>query len=85
MTTLLLDTHAYVWALTRPNRLSGPARTAIEAANNIVFVSAATAWEIVIKYRAKCNIRFCRESSAITPTGPTTPSSGSFPPWVMVQ
>lgn len=52
MTILLLDTHAYVWALTDPDRLSGRARTAIETPSNIVVVSAATAWEIAIKYRA---------------------------------
>ncbi len=52
MTTLLLDTHAYVWALTDPDRLSGRARSAIEAPSNVVLVSAATAWEMAIKYRA---------------------------------
>jgi len=52
VTILLLDTHAYVWALTDPDRLSGRARTAIEAPSNAVLVSAATAWEIAIKHRA---------------------------------
>lgn len=52
MTTLLLDTHAYVWALTDPHRLSGRARTAIETPSNTVVVSADTAWEVAIKYRA---------------------------------
>ena len=52
MTILLLDTHAYVWALTDPDRLSGRARTAIEAPSNAVLVSAATAWEMAIKHRA---------------------------------
>lgn len=52
MTILLLDTHAYVWALTEPARLSRRARTAIEASSNAVLVSAATAWEMAIKHRA---------------------------------
>ena len=52
MTILLLDTHAYVWALTDPDRLSDRARTAIEAPSNSVLVSAATAWEMAIKHRA---------------------------------
>lgn len=52
MSTLLLDTHAYVWALTAPERLSPPAREAIETANNVLLVSAATAWEMAIKHRA---------------------------------
>lgn len=51
MTILLLDTHAYVWALTDPDRLSGRARTAIEEPSNAVLVSAATAWEMAIKHR----------------------------------
>jgi len=52
VTILLLDTHAYVWALTEPARLSRRARTAIEASSNAVLVSAATAWEMAIKHRA---------------------------------
>jgi len=52
VTLLLLDTHAYVWALTDPARLSRRARTAIEAPGNALLVSAATAWEMAIKHRA---------------------------------
>ena len=52
MTILLLDTHAYVWAITDPDRLSVRARTAIEAPSNALLVSAATAWEMAIKHRA---------------------------------
>lgn len=36
MTILLLDTHAHVWALMGPDRLSGHARAAIEAPGNAV-------------------------------------------------
>lgn len=52
MTTVLLDTHAYVWALTAPDRLSDPARQAIQTPTNTLLVSAATAWEMAIKNRA---------------------------------
>jgi PIN domain nuclease of toxin-antitoxin system len=52
VTALLLDTHAYVWALTDPDRLSGRARDAIKTPSNALFVSAATTWEMAIKYRA---------------------------------
>lgn len=52
MTLLLLDTHAYVWALADPDRLSPRARTAIEAPGNALLVSAATTWEMAIKLRA---------------------------------
>jgi PIN domain nuclease of toxin-antitoxin system len=46
---LSLDTHVLLWALSAPERLSTAARDAIEDPANIVFVSAAVAWEIEIK------------------------------------
>ena len=46
---LLLDTHVLLWALDNSSSLSEPARAAIEDGNNLVFVSAASAWEIAIK------------------------------------
>jgi PIN domain nuclease of toxin-antitoxin system len=48
---LLLDTHALLWWLAGDRRLSTPARRAIENAENAVFVSAASAWEISTKHR----------------------------------
>ncbi len=52
MTVLLLDTHAYVWAVTAPDRLSDRARAAIVDAGNQLLVSAASVWEMAIKHRA---------------------------------
>lgn len=52
MSALLLDTHAYVWALTAPERLSPRAREAIGTATNEVLVSAVSTWEMAIKHRA---------------------------------
>ncbi len=46
---LLLDTHAFLWAIDDNPKLSRKARAAIVNGNNMVFVSAATAWEIFIK------------------------------------
>ena len=46
---LLLDTHALIWALENNPTLDDRARTAIIDGHNLVFVSAATAWEISIK------------------------------------
>ena len=46
---LLLDTHAFLWAIDNDPQLSQKAREAIINGNNVVFVSAATAWEISIK------------------------------------
>src|SRR5215217_9601704 len=48
---LLPDTHALVWWWTVDHRLPSPARAAIAAAGNSVFVSAATGWEIATKHR----------------------------------
>jgi PIN domain nuclease of toxin-antitoxin system len=52
VSVLLLDTHAYVWALTAPDRLSDRARTAITDVGNQLLVSAASMWEMAIKHRA---------------------------------
>ena len=49
---LLLDTHALLWWLTDDSRLSSAAYRAIEDASNDVLVSAASAWEIAIKYQS---------------------------------
>lgn len=46
---MLLDTHALVWALSDPERLPVALRSAIEARSNVVYVSAASVWEIAIK------------------------------------
>ncbi len=46
---LLLDTHVLLWWLDDPSVLSKTAETAIRDLDNIVLVSAATFWEIVIK------------------------------------
>jgi PIN domain nuclease of toxin-antitoxin system len=46
---LLLDTHVLLWTLDDSRALSQEARAAITNGKNVVFVSAATAWEISIK------------------------------------
>ncbi len=46
---LLLDTHVFLWAVDNNPNLSPAAREAIVDGQNIVYVSAATAWEISIK------------------------------------
>lgn len=46
---LLLDTHALLWWLDDAPELSDTARAAIASGGNVVFVSAATIWEIRIK------------------------------------
>jgi PIN domain nuclease of toxin-antitoxin system len=45
---ILLDTHLLLWALSQPGKLSSATRNQIENAE--VFVSAASIWEITIKF-----------------------------------
>jgi PIN domain nuclease of toxin-antitoxin system len=49
---LLLDTHALLWWLADDRRLGPKAREAIGDSDNLVFVSAASAWEIAVKRAA---------------------------------
>lgn len=46
---LLLDTQALLWWLGDSTELGETARSAIGDGNNVVFVSAASAWEMEIK------------------------------------
>lgn len=46
---LLLDTHVLLWTLSNPSRLDSTLRGVIEDPTNLVFVSAASAWEIEVK------------------------------------
>ena len=49
MVRLLLDTHAVLWTLAEPHKLSATTRRAVEDARNEVFVSVVSGWEIAIK------------------------------------
>lgn len=46
---LLLDTHILLWWLADDRRLGAKTRALISAADNSVYVSAASAWEMSIK------------------------------------
>ena len=46
---IILDTHVVLWALENNSTLSDKAAEAIIDADNMVFVSAASVWEIGIK------------------------------------
>ena len=46
---LLLDTHVLLWWLDDPTLLAEEAQRAIGDGDNLIFVSAAVAWEIAIK------------------------------------
>ena len=48
---LLLDTHAFLWAVMQPAKLSPKARRLLENPANDLMVSAASAWETATKFR----------------------------------
>jgi PIN domain nuclease of toxin-antitoxin system len=47
---ILLDTHVALWAITDSPRLTARARELILAPSSVVWISAATIWEIAIKH-----------------------------------
>ncbi len=47
---ILLDTNAWLWTVSAPERLSSHARALIEDRGHELYLSAASAWEIAIKY-----------------------------------
>ena len=49
MRKILLDTHALLWWLLDDKKLGTSARKLIENPRNVIFVSAASIWEISIK------------------------------------
>jgi PIN domain nuclease of toxin-antitoxin system len=50
---LLLDTHVLLWALISPKQLAKKARSEIENPANDVLFSAASIWEIAVKWALK--------------------------------
>ena len=50
--TLLIDSHLLLWWLADSPALPAVARSAISDERNLIFVSAATAWEIALKKSA---------------------------------
>lgn len=47
---ILLDTSAWLWMLTEPERFSPERRAQLESSSTDLFLSAASSWEIAIKY-----------------------------------
>jgi PIN domain nuclease of toxin-antitoxin system len=47
---ILLDTQVWLWMIARPERLSVRARQLVVGAEHQLLLSAASAWEIAIKY-----------------------------------
>jgi len=51
MTSYLLDTHVWLWLQAEPNRLDPAALDLLADRRNELTLSAASSWEIAIKYR----------------------------------
>lgn len=51
MSELLVDTHVLLWAMAEPEKLTPAADEALSDPDTVVWVSAATAWEIATKLR----------------------------------
>lgn len=47
---ILLDTHVWLWSLTAPEKLGVEARALLSDQSNTLLLSAASAWEMAIKY-----------------------------------
>jgi PIN domain nuclease of toxin-antitoxin system len=58
---VLLDTHVLLWVLVAPEKLHPSARAIVEDTENDVMFSAASIWEIAIKFALK------RDDFAIAP------------------
>ncbi len=52
-TRILLDTHVWLWMNGEPERLSSTARDLLSDADNVLFLSAASVWEIAIKVASR--------------------------------
>lgn len=86
---LLLDTHALLWWLAEPDRLSPTAHQAMADPGHRVHVSAASGWEIATKVRlgklpAASELLDDLPQLAVTPWPIETPSIGSWllrPSW----
>lgn len=49
----LLDTHVFIWAMEKKKRLPESIKNEITNPDNIIFISVATVWEIIIKSAKK--------------------------------
>ena len=47
---ILLDTHCWLWWITTPEKLGPESQQLIMDGHNEIFLSAASSWEIAIKY-----------------------------------
>ena len=60
---LLLDTHVWVWGLLEPHRLSRRVQQAIESADNELWLSPISTWEMLVLH-AKRRIQLDEDPAA---------------------
>ena len=57
----LLDTHAFLWAVFSPNKLSAKARKEIRSAESRICLSTISFWEISLKFAlGKIELKNCK-------------------------
>ena len=57
----LLDTHAFLWAVFSPNKLSAKARKEIRSAESTICLSTISFWEISLKFAlGKIELKNCK-------------------------
>ncbi|MBI3525724.1 MAG: type II toxin-antitoxin system VapC family toxin [Betaproteobacteria bacterium] len=63
----LLDTHAFLWAVFSPEKLSRKARAAITDPGNEICLSSISLWEISLKFGlGKLTLEHCSPESLVT-------------------
>lgn len=50
---LLLDTHAFLWVIDQPSKLSRQAIAVLTRRDSQLYLSAASLWGIVVKFQAE--------------------------------
>jgi PIN domain nuclease of toxin-antitoxin system len=62
----LLDTHAFLWAVFAPEKLSRKARTVIAGTGHAIHLSSVTFWEISLKFAlGKLTLDGCTPESLV--------------------
>jgi PIN domain nuclease of toxin-antitoxin system len=51
VTAILLDTNAFLWLISTPDKITPAVRDTLADRTNVLLVSAASAWEVAIKTR----------------------------------
>ena len=75
---VLLDTHCWLWMLEDSEKLSAGARALVRDPEHELFFSAASAWEIAIKY-AQGKLRLPQPPSTFVPHFMTAGGVGALP------